>query len=833
MKKYFFIPVLLIILILTNASFSQEKSSVTFSDGLVIKLTNAFSNNILSPDPVAALIETGKWKIPSENDLLEYNNKQLGKWVKIKADETGWIHDDSLTNAYIQYIYNSEKEQIVVVEAMGNTSFYINGIERLGNPYRYQDEFESWAPRFDYSMIPVKVKKGKNEFLFKCNRGLLKVKLLKDFPSVWFNDRDLTIPNPIVNQPTDSYGAIPVINSTEKLLNNLIVKSWVDAGEVQIQNVEQIHPLTIQKIPFKIKLPAFKQTCSIKLNLQLVRKEKDKEEVLSTALLELQVVDANETHKETFISKIDGTVQYYAVNPPTNLKTKPALFLSLHGAGVEAINQAQAYGHKNWGYIVSPTNRRPYGYNWENWGRLDALEVLDIAKEKFNIDENRVYLTGHSMGGHGTWHLGVNYPDKFGAIAPSAGWISIWSYRIKPQHDSTVTEKMLLRSAKHSDTYSFSENLRPNGIYIIHGDADDNVPLQQAESMIENLSKFHKDFVYHFEPGAGHWWDNSDEPGADCVDWQPMFDFFAHHSVAKNEQVKEINFTTYNPAISSKNYWVEIINQVVQQSLTKVNVKLEYGNRKFVGTTVNVALFSIDASMLSNDKTISVELDGQSISDITIPASGKIYLKLDDKKWILSQEPDPKNKYPVRCGNLREAFNHNVIFVYGTHGSKEENIWAYEKAKLDAEKIWYRGNSAIPVIKDDEFNLAKYKDRSVILFGNARTNSAWKLLLDESPVKVDDGKISIAGKVYKGDDLSCLMIRPRKDSDVASVGVISATGIEGMKLINLAPYFDQYIGFPDLIIFNSGILNSDDEGVKAIGYFGNDWSIEKGEFIIR
>jgi len=46
---------------------------------------------------------------------------------------------------------------------------------------------------------------------------------------------------------------------------------------------------------------------------------------------------------------LDGSVQYYAVNPPIDLKGKPALFLSLHGAGVEAINQANAYYHKDWG----------------------------------------------------------------------------------------------------------------------------------------------------------------------------------------------------------------------------------------------------------------------------------------------------------------------------------------------------------------------------------------------------------------------------------------------------------------------------------------------------
>lgn len=833
MKNFSGKILLLVFILSVNFIYSQSIESIILKEGLLVKISNDRMEKILVPDPVAALIETDNWKLPDENDNLEFNNNVIGKWTKIKTDDNGWIQNDSLTNAYIQFIFASEKEQTIVIEAMGNTSMYVNGSERSGNPYRYQDEFESWAPRFDYSLIPVKVKKGKNELLFKCNRGLLKVLVHKNYPAIIFNDRDVTVPNPLVNQALDSYGSIGIINTAEKNYSNLKVKSWTDQSTPEYCKVNPLLSLSITKVPFRIKLPAYNQAGTIKLNIQLITEQNGTETILASKEIELQIVNPNETHKETFISNIDGSVQYFAVNPPENLKNKPALFLSLHGAGVEAINQAQSYGHKNWGYVVSPTNRRPYGYNWENWGRIDALEVLDIAKNRFNIDENKVYLTGHSMGGHGTWHLGINYPDKFGAIAPSAGWISIWSYRIKPQHDSSEVEKMLLRSTKHSDTYSFTQNLKPNGIYIIHGDADDNVPVQQAESIIENLSKFHKDFTFHFEPGAGHWWDNSDESGADCVDWLPMFDFFAHHSVAKKEQIKSIDFTTANLSITSKNYWIEIINQIKQQSLSKINFKLEQGIRKFSGSTENIKMFSIDASMLTNDKPVEVVIDGQTIADIKIPSDFKLYFTKENENWITGSAPSPKNKYPSRCGNLREAFNNNVIFVYGTKGNDEENKWAFEKAKLDAERVWYRGNSAVEVISDDQFNLLLYKDRSVILFGNSKTNSAYNLLLDDSPIKIDNKKISVGDKVYKGSDYACLMIRPRKDSDIASVGVISATGIDGMKLINLAPYFDQYVGFPDVIIFNSEVLKSDDDGVKYIGYFGNDWGLENGEFLIK
>jgi len=228
---------------------------------------------------------------------------------------------------------------------------------------------------------------------------------------------------------------------------------------------------------------------------------------------------------------------------------------------------------------------------------------------------------------------------------------------------------------------------------------------------------------------------------------------------------------------------------------------------------------------------VTVSLDGQLISDIKIPADGKILLQNENGQWKVIDKLNPENKNPERCGNFREAFNHNVLFVYGTHGNKEENKWALDKAKLDAEKIWYQGNGSIETIKDDNFSLEKYKDRSVILFGNSKTNSAWKLLLKESPVQVNSGDIKVGDKEYKGKDFACLMIRPRTDSKDASVGVISGTGIEGMDLMNLAPYFDQYVNLPDIVIYNKGILQSDENGVKFTGYFGNDWSLEKGEFV--
>ncbi|MHB8581056.1 MAG: prolyl oligopeptidase family serine peptidase [Ignavibacteriaceae bacterium] len=833
MFKVRFLLFALLFILFSVSIKCQSADSDILIHGMVIKLASPDGNSILSPNSIVVSMITNNWKKPYENEHVKLGNEIIGTWQRINPDSTGWFRDDSLINAYIYFRVNSDKDDIALLEGMGDRMVFINGIERSGSPYRDQDNYLSGYPRFDYSIIPFELRKGTNEFLFECRRGYFKAEIHRNKNGIIFNNKDLTIPDLIVNKKADTYGAIPIINATKRIYKDLLVKTWSGNSVPINYSVDEVSPLSIFKIPFRIMLPGYKNPGNIKLNIEIVKKNDNKDEILSSTSIELKVVEQNSVFKETFISSIDSSVQYYAVNPPSKLKNNLALFLSLHGAGVEAYNQARAYYHKDWGYIVCPTNRRPYGYDWENWGRIDALEVLKIVKKEFNVDENRIYLTGHSMGGHGVWHLGVNYPDKFGAIGPSAGWISFWSYGIKALTDSTPIKKMLVRSTKQSDTYAFTMNVKPDGIYIIQGDADDNVPMRQANSIVANLSKFHKDFIYYVQHGAGHWWDLSDEPGTDCVDWAPMFDFFAHHAVAGNNRTLNIDFTTANPAISYKDNWVEIINQKKQQTLGKIKIRLEPGKREFVGHTYNIELFRIDASMLPKGKPVSVLIDNQYLSDIHLPKDEKITLQHSEGNWNVVNGYSKENKYPLRCGNFREALNHNVIFVYGTHGNKKENEWAFDKARFDAEELWYQGNSSIRILKDDEFNPNLNEDRSVILFGNSKTNSAYNKLVKESPVQINENNIKIGEKVYKGDDIACLMIRPRPGSKLASVGVISGTGIKGMDLVDLAQYYDEYVSFPDIVVYDSKILNSDDKGVIFTGYFGNDWSVKKGEFVGR
>jgi len=809
----------------------EQAEVIHFKEGLVLKRPNARNNESRNTDPVEVSIVNGTWKAPVAGDQVIFGDTTLA-WESIKADDDGWFSDRSVRGAYLYIPVHSEADRIMLLDAFGNDLVYINGELRVGNRYGTKDVWESWEPNFNFTVLPVQLKRGNNEFLFFVTRaGRLKATMRPADTPVTFNLKDPTLPDFITGEVVDTWGAVVLVNGSRDNLDAYVIEAQIDGYNPVRTMVPVIPPLSVRKTGFRLVAPAFNRPAEVTVNLKLFNSANA---LVSQTAIQMKIKKSSETHKRTFISNIDGSVQYYAVNPAQgNPEDTKALVLSVHGAAVEAINQANSYNSKTWANIVAPTNRRPYGFNWEDWGRLDALEVLDIAKKTLKVNPDRVYLTGHSMGGHGSWHLGVTYPDHFAAIGPSAGWISFWSYRMRGNDESpSPMQEILRRSTSPSHTTAMAENYKQHGVYIIHGSADDNVRVDQARQMVEVLTKFHKDIIYHEEPGQGHWWDISDETGSDCVDWAPLFDFFARHARPQSERIRHIEFITASPGISATNNWLAIEMQQKQLQFSKADIRFDPGKCRFVGQTENVSRLAFDAGLFADKDTVTFHLDSLKSLKVRLTDSPeKIWLSKENGQWICIQEPSKNVKGPHRYGTFKDAFKNRFVFVYGTKGTAEENAWAFSKARFDAEYFWYQGNGSIDVLADSEFDALKEVNRNVILYGNAETNGAWKSLLGDSPVQVLRGKIKIGKKTLSGKDLGCLMIRPRPGSGFASVGIISGTGITGMRSTNRRPYLSPGISYPDVTIFTPQIISDPDKGVKMAGFFGPDWKLDSGEIV--
>lgn len=784
----------------------------TFRQGYFLPVTAPSGYLFTTSDGLGWEIATGKFKAPSANDLTATNygrTREAVQWTPIEADSTGKFANRALRRAYVFTEYKADKPQIALLESSGNTRTFINGMPHEGDHYD-----------FAYTLIPFRMQKGMNEFIFTPGRfGRVEAKLIIPTKPVMLTKRDMTLPD-IINGEGEKWAAIRIVNAQEKALTGLKIQCTLENGESATRTTDDVMPMMVRKVKFRI--PGATSSKKGETKAIVILQDKSGKEIDRTEI-SLQQKDASSIHERTFISDVDGSVQYYSVNPSTTQGDNQALFLSVHGASVEARNQARAYVPKDWGHIIAPTNRRPFGFNWEEWGRIDAMEVLAEAEKVFKTDPAHTYLTGHSMGGHGTWFLGVTYPDRFAAIAPCASYPDIAKYSRPNADAANVGEKhfpMICQAANAGRVLDLRKNFLQSGIYILHGDSDNVVPIEQVRRMREILGTFHPDFCYYEYPGGSHWYSN------ESVDWKPIFDYFRWHSVPSADKVKQLEFHTASPAISAKDYWVTINQQDTAYDFSSVSFKQT--DNGISGTTSNVASLTFDFPALKLPAEASITIDNE-----TIPADGTrpAVLKKVSGKWSLVEEIPVTEKYPSRYGGFKQAFDNRVVFVYATGGNKEENTWYQNKARFDAETFLYRGNGSIDVIADKDFIPSAYADRNVVLYGNASNNKAWNKLLKNAPIQVLKGEIRMGDKVLKGNDLGTYFVYPRPDSPTASVGVVAGTGIEGMKATYPNDYISGITGFPDLLIFNVDMLKEGIHGIQVSGFFGNDWSVEDGCFI--
>jgi len=812
------------------SSVACAAAALDLLSGVAIDATGRPGRNALFTDALEARLVSDNWTRPVHGESLALPDGSSRTWKTTIADTNGWFSGSETRGGYLWLTHIATHEQVVILNARGHGLAYINGEPRTGDPYGY-----------GYVQVPVSMHRGTNDILLGPLRGRVRAALSPAPSPVFFNTADVTSPDLITGQDAEAIAGVVVVNATAQEISGWQLDASIE-GKSTRNLVPSIPPFGMRKVVVRFHdIPRTEPgTASLQLTLIPNAKFQDLASTVPvTTAISLRIRRPDQSRKVTFISEIDGSVQYYAVQPaaatPLN-SARPGLVLSLHGASVEAIGQADAYAPKPGLHIVCPTNRRPYGFDWEEWGRLDALEVLRHAESTLQTDPRRVYLTGHSMGGHGTWIVGATFPDRFAALAPSAGWISFSSYAGGRNTDSATNavDLILKRATASSDTLLLATNYLAHSLYVIHGDADDNVPVTQARTMRAHLATFHPRVQSHEQPGAGHWWDGPLGGGADCVDWPPAFEVFENTQLpdpTDHRSPEEVRFVTVNPGVSSRCHWIHVDSQTIPLALSSVRIAKHASEPRIRGITTNIERLRVDLSPEEQAELQSVELDGQVIH--LRPKSNPLTFERHSGQWRLAGKSNPAHKNPNRNGPFKEAFQHRMVFVYGTHGTSEENHWAFAKARYDAEVFWYRGNGSMDVVPDFKFRSTNYPGRSVVLYGHRNSNSAWKSLLHDSPVDVRRGSIKIGQRTLQGQDLACLFLRPRPGEDRACVAVISGTGLTGLRLTHRMPYFTSGTGFPDCLIVDGTVYHHGRSGVIAAGFFENDWSLDPTRFAWR
>lgn len=758
---------------------------------------------------------------PAGPGPVKLPNGVEAQWTVAPLREDGSIDGENAPASLFCWVLPMAESAACLADVRGAAPFVLREGVHAGD-YYMNGEFRT----------PIHLEAGTNHLWFLRSRDSIRVSLEAKDTALAFASTRWTVPVLSHGAPQRRFPiGVPIANMTGALRRFTV--SIDDGANPPVESgTLALPPMTLRAMPLFWEGTPPSDASAFTLNLRI--REFPSNAIVDETTTSIRVRPAGELYARTFVSAVDGSVQEYAVSPAQGGPSeKKALVLALHGAGVSGWGHTAAYGQRDWGTIVGATNRDEFGFDWEDWGRLDALEVLADAGRHLAHDPSRVYLTGHSMGGHGTWHIGTLYPDRFAAIGPSAGWVSFDDYgRGRRNSFGGPAQEFFDRANEVSDTASRFSNLRANGVYILHGDADDNVPVSQARRMKRELEELRIPHGYHEQPGAGHWWGGVESGGAKCVDWQPMWNHFATRRIADPAMTTAIDFSTPDPAVSARLHWIVVEQQQRPLEPTRIVASGTENNRAIDIVTTNTATFSLDLSALPKRGPIRVTVDGDDgsfVHDGNGPE--RIVFRFEKERWTSSTLAVPGwHKNPARGGGFKNAFSRNAALVYPTGGTPEENALAFSRARFDADQFRYRGNGAFELVSDREvLQLRKAQiniepHRNYILYGNADTNAAWAELLGQTPpIDVLRDRIALGdGTAAEGDDAFAVYILPQRKSLTASVGVVGWTGLEGLRQSFQLSYLTSGFGLPDYFVAEPGPRGPN---VRAVGFFDNEWKL--------
>ncbi|MEO8414489.1 MAG: alpha/beta hydrolase, partial [Ginsengibacter sp.] len=339
------LSVSLLIAAVFSTLLSSSQDTLYFKKGLMITASAQYGREAIVTDELAYRLYTNRLKTPADGESfgVDEDGKDIS-WQPLVADSLNRLRPltrlergrGRFGGNYIYLTYYSSKKQAALLHINGNSFVFLNGNLHTGDPYS-----SGWL------YIPVKLKKGLNEFYV---RGYFQTTASLIFPKkpVFINTEDPTLPFIVLTHNNNLlHGAIVIINTSDKELKGLQIKSNIEGREM-IAAIPSIPSLSSRKVRFDFNGEAISKKGTYHCNLTLF----DNDIVLDEKIIPVEGVEPSDHYSETFTSDIDGSLQYYAVTPQTTLADNSALFLSVHGAGVEAIGQARAYHSKDWGTLV-------------------------------------------------------------------------------------------------------------------------------------------------------------------------------------------------------------------------------------------------------------------------------------------------------------------------------------------------------------------------------------------------------------------------------------------------------------------------------------------------
>lgn len=435
----------------------------------------------------------------------------------------------------------------------------------------------------------------------------------------------------------------------------------------------------------------------------------------------------------TYFSAVDDSRQSYALYVPPNLNAsrKYPLVVSLHAEDTSPqICLMRVFGQTNRladgslaplrffrapdvdVIVACPLARGTMGY--EGIAERDVYDVLADVEHRLPVDEDRVYLTGVSMGGGGALRLALTRPDVWAAVA-----------LVCPVIPAGLD--LLIPNAVNVP------------IRLFQGELDPLVPTESVRLWQRRLLDLGVAAEYiEYPTGRHNAWDYAYREGA-------IFDWFAHFQ--RNRFPEHVRLVTTSYEYGSA-YWTRI--DAMTPGLTASLDARQAGKEEARVETQN-----LDGFTLALDHPIfRVAIDGAALR---VPVAATISFRKEAGKWVRGAVP-PSGKGPGQEGPIAAGVAGRHLYVYGTVGARSADELNERRAVAERAAAWSSERERLQLklpVKADTAVTAQDLDQDLVLFGTRETNAVIARYADRLPLALDAGAadyglvfIAPAGKHY-------------------------------------------------------------------------------------
>ena len=474
------------------------------------------------------------------------------------------------------------------------------------------------------------------------------------------------------------------------------------------------------------------------------------------------LLTAGQTSARAYRSRIDGSLQPYAVTLPADYgkaRGKPyRIDVVLHGrdSGLTEVS----FLHRHRGAKPAPAKlpgvqidifgRGNNAYRWA--GESDVFEAVEhffavenMLKRGDLLDPMRVVLRGFSMGGAGTWHLGLHRPDQFVLLGPGAGFTTTHGYVGKmPEKLPDYQEACL----SIYDAVEYAENVA--NVPVVAYSGEDDSQIAAARNIEARLKPLGLTMTHLVAPKLKHSFPPEWEKKAEA-------EYAKHAEHGRNAYPKKVRFVTHTLRYATCN-WVELM--ALDRHYKQARVEAARTEGGFGVKTANVRQLRLGLWLGATREAVEVEIDGQKLTlSPYLSREGRlsVFLEKTGGKWagVLPERMNiDRLRTPTKTAGLQgpidDAFTAPFLCVRPTGTAWHEAT--HEYARKDLERFahewakYMRGD--LPIKDDADVTAEDIATKHLILFGDPSSNSLLAQVAPRLPLKWSAKTITLGGKDY-------------------------------------------------------------------------------------